>query len=79
MRKIILKAPAKLNLFLNIVGKRDDGYHLLESIMQTIDLFDIVTVEEREDRDICISCDNKFNFAGAFNIIFLINLSPKIL
>jgi 4-diphosphocytidyl-2-C-methyl-D-erythritol kinase len=72
MRKIILKAPAKLNLFLNIVGKRDDGYHLLESIMQTIDLFDIVTVEEREDRDICISCDNKLVPCDEKNIAYKI-------
>lgn len=42
---ITLIAHAKLNLFLDITGKRADGYHLLETVMQSIDLADIVTVE----------------------------------
>lgn len=35
---INLKAYAKLNLFLNITGKLDNGYHTLEMVMQSIDL-----------------------------------------
>ncbi len=35
-----LSAPAKLNLMLNIVGRRDDGYHLLQTVFQFIDLCD---------------------------------------
>lgn len=42
---ITLIAHAKINLFLDITGKRDDGYHLLETVMQSVDLSDIVTVE----------------------------------
>ncbi len=42
---ITLIAHAKLNLFLDITGKRADGYHLLETVMQSVDLADIVTVE----------------------------------
>ncbi|MDR1940800.1 MAG: 4-(cytidine 5'-diphospho)-2-C-methyl-D-erythritol kinase [Endomicrobium sp.] len=43
--RITLKAPAKINLFLEIAGKRDDGYHDLESIMQTVSLYDELTFE----------------------------------
>ena len=44
MRSII-KAPAKINLFLSINGKRDDGYHDLTMIMQPISLFDTLEIE----------------------------------
>ncbi len=37
---LILRAPAKLNLMLHIIGRRDDGYHLLETVFQFIDLAD---------------------------------------
>ncbi|MCD8339452.1 MAG: 4-(cytidine 5'-diphospho)-2-C-methyl-D-erythritol kinase [Burkholderiales bacterium] len=40
-----LPAPAKLNLFLHVVGKRQDGYHLLQSVFQLIDLCDYVNLE----------------------------------
>ena len=45
MNEISLCAYAKLNLYLDITGKRHDGYHLLETIMQSIDLCDIVTIK----------------------------------
>jgi 4-diphosphocytidyl-2-C-methyl-D-erythritol kinase len=47
--KCIVKAPAKINLSLDVTGKRNDGYHLLETVMQTIDLCDIITVEIDEN------------------------------
>lgn len=45
MSEISLCAYAKLNLYLDITGKRSDGYHLLETVMQSIDLCDIVTIK----------------------------------
>jgi len=42
-------APAKLNLFLHIVGRRDDGYHLLQSPFQLIDWADRLHFERRDD------------------------------
>ncbi len=48
MDKISLKAPAKINLYLRILGKRDDGYHQIDSLMQTIDLYDEITLEKSD-------------------------------
>jgi 4-diphosphocytidyl-2-C-methyl-D-erythritol kinase len=42
-------APAKLNLFLHVVGRRADGYHLLQSVFRLIDRADTVYLELRED------------------------------
>ena len=40
MSSIELKSRAKINLSIDVLGKRQDGYHLVEMIMQTVDLFD---------------------------------------
>ncbi len=42
-------APAKLNLFLHVTGRRADGYHELQTLFQLIDLADTVTIAVRED------------------------------
>ena len=42
-------APAKLNLFLHVVGRRPDGYHELQTCFQFVDLCDEVTIEPRTD------------------------------
>jgi 4-diphosphocytidyl-2-C-methyl-D-erythritol kinase len=44
-----LPAPAKLNLFLHVVGRRGDGYHLLQSVFALIDWCDTLHVERRDD------------------------------
>ncbi len=45
-------APAKLNLFLHITGRRADGYHDLETVFQLIDLHDVLTIDSRIDGQI---------------------------
>jgi 4-diphosphocytidyl-2-C-methyl-D-erythritol kinase len=47
-----LLAPAKINLFLHIVGQRSDGYHLLQTVFQLIDLCDEITLDKTEDGQI---------------------------
>ncbi|MEZ0232079.1 MAG: 4-(cytidine 5'-diphospho)-2-C-methyl-D-erythritol kinase [Methylophilaceae bacterium] len=42
-------APAKVNLFLHIVGQREDGYHLLQTVFRLIDLHDTVYLKVQED------------------------------
>ena len=52
---ITLSAHAKINLTLEVLGRRDDGYHEIASILQTIDLHDTLTLES--DDDIALDCD----------------------
>jgi 4-diphosphocytidyl-2-C-methyl-D-erythritol kinase len=47
-----LPAPAKLNLFLHVVGRRADGYHLLQTVFRLIDLCDWIAISPREDGEI---------------------------
>lgn len=49
-----LYAPAKLNLTLDITG-REGGYHLLDSLVTTVDLFDVITARKRKDGLICVT------------------------
>ncbi|MGV3741695.1 MAG: 4-(cytidine 5'-diphospho)-2-C-methyl-D-erythritol kinase [Burkholderiaceae bacterium] len=46
-------APAKLNLFLHVIGRREDGYHLLQTVFQLIDYSDSLDFDVREDGLIC--------------------------
>lgn len=48
MKKITLKARAKINLTLDVLGKRPDGYHEVEMVMQTIGLHDELVIEDAE-------------------------------
>jgi 4-diphosphocytidyl-2-C-methyl-D-erythritol kinase len=47
--RLIVSAPAKVNLFLHVTGRRDDGYHTLESLFVLIDWADTLTLESRDD------------------------------
>ena len=50
--KLVLQSPAKLNLFLHIVGRRSDGYHLLQSAFQLIDWCDTITLTRITENEI---------------------------
>lgn len=52
MSEITLMASAKINIGLDVTGRRDDGYHLVRMIMQTIGLHDVVTVSESQESGI---------------------------
>ena len=49
MKCLIVPAPAKVNLFLHVTGRRADGYHTLESLIALIDLADTITLRRRDD------------------------------
>lgn len=55
---MILNAYAKINLSLDITGKRDDGYHLLKTVMQTVSLCDKVTIEKSDSITLTCSDDS---------------------
>ena len=57
MKSLQVKAAAKVNLSLDVIGRRRDGYHDIKSIFQSIGIFDIVTVMQI-GRGIEINCDD---------------------
>jgi 4-diphosphocytidyl-2-C-methyl-D-erythritol kinase len=57
VEQITLRAYAKVNLTLDVVGRREDGYHLLESVMQSISLADTLTLKKGSG-GISLHCDH---------------------
>ena len=55
---LVLWSPSKINLFLEIKGKRDDGYHDLVTVMQTIDLCDELEIQPSSDEQIHFECNH---------------------
>lgn len=69
MKEITLLANAKLNLYLDITGRRADGYHLLETVMQSVDLCDVVSVRLCGE-GITVSCSDPRIPGGEANICY---------
>ena len=55
--KVKTRAYAKINLILDIIGKRNDGYHELYTIMQSVNCYDLITVEKKKGQGISVSCN----------------------
>lgn len=62
------KSYAKINLSLDVVNKRSDGYHNLKMIMQTVSLYDIITVDKSDNVE--ITCTNKNVPCDESNIVY---------
>jgi len=58
MQTLILKAPAKVNLYLKVLGKRPDGFHDIETIFEKLDLCDEISLRRRK-RGIKVLCQHK--------------------
>ena len=58
VRNIRVRAHAKINLYLNVVGKREDGYHNLETIFHSIGLHDDVIISKQEAKNITVHCEH---------------------
>lgn len=54
--EITTRAYAKVNFGLNVLPKREDGFHNLESIFQTVDLYDELIVRKQEKKECAVSC-----------------------
>ena len=65
---MIIKAPAKINLYLEIINKREDGYHNLESIMHTVSLCD--TLEFELSDNIELFCSDKDLPTDKTNLVY---------
>lgn len=50
-------APAKINLFLHVTGRRSDGYHTLQTVYQFVDLCDVLQFAVREDNEVHLKTD----------------------
>ena len=61
MRTIKVKCPAKINLDLKVLNKRPDGFHNIESTMQTIGLYDFLTINVDESSETVIRLDGNSN------------------
>lgn len=69
-KTLLLKAPAKINLILRVISKRDDGYHELETWMQKISLFDSITVEILDLPGIYLTCKGRDVPADESNLLW---------
>jgi len=67
---LTLPAFAKINLSLRILGKRPDGYHEVDTILQTISLHDKITFTVTETPEIVLSCDDRSLPTGADNLVY---------
>ncbi len=85
MKSLTLKAPAKINLYLDILGRRKDNYHQIESVIQSISLYDTLHFDKIK-REIEIICDHPFISNKENNLIYkaaqlffnLTNLAPGV-
>jgi 4-diphosphocytidyl-2-C-methyl-D-erythritol kinase len=67
MNELTLRTPAKINLCLNVLGKRPDGYHEVEMVLQAVGLYDEVTVR-LSGSGITVACDSAAVPGGEGNI-----------
>ena len=65
---IRFRAPAKLNLYLRVLGRRPDGYHEIETLFERIDLADELTIEAHPDR-LLLTCTDPALSCGEDNLV----------
>ena len=70
MNSISLKSRAKINLSIDVIGKREDGYHIVEMIMQTIDLYDDIKLKELGEDNITIKSECSYIPLNEDNIVY---------
>lgn len=70
MNSIILKGRAKINLTLDVVGKRENGYHDLEMIMQTVNLYDTIYIRKTKTEGIRLKANYSWLPTNEKNIAY---------
>lgn len=69
LRSVAIDAPAKINLFLEVLGKRPDGYHELETLMVTVDWHDRLVCEEAPSGEFTFRCTDPSLPTGRENLV----------
>ena len=54
---VVIAAPAKVNLFFEVLGRRPDGYHEVETLMVAVDLFDTLEVRDDPSGALTLACE----------------------
>jgi 4-diphosphocytidyl-2-C-methyl-D-erythritol kinase len=70
MKSIRLRSPAKLNLFLQVINKRPDGYHDLKTLFERIDLCDTIALRSNRSGKIRIFCNHPQVPKGPQNLVY---------
>lgn len=71
MDKLQLKAYGKINLGLDVIRKRPDGYHDLDMIMQMVDVYDDVIIEKKAGEEIVVKADAAVLSNGKDNLAYM--------
>ena len=71
MDKLQLKAYGKINLGLDVIRKRPDGYHNLDMIMQMVDVYDDVIIEKKAGEEIVVKADAAVLSNGKDNLAYM--------
>jgi 4-diphosphocytidyl-2-C-methyl-D-erythritol kinase len=67
--EIVVRAPAKVNLYLEVLGKRPDGYHAIETLMIAVSLFDTLGVRADPAGNVTLICDAPGLSVGPDNLV----------
>jgi 4-diphosphocytidyl-2-C-methyl-D-erythritol kinase len=67
---VVVWAPAKVNLYLEVLGKRADGYHEIATLMVGVSLFDTLEFKEDATGKIHLECDERELSAGPDNLVY---------
>lgn len=70
MRMLTIPGYAKINLTLNVLGRRPDGYHDVEMVMQAIDLHDLIILRGKSEAGIEIQCSHPYVPANPNNLAY---------
>jgi len=66
---LVIRAPAKVNLFLEVLAKRPDGYHDIETLMVAVNIFDTLKFREDSSGDIRLTCNRPELSTGPDNLV----------
>ena len=70
MKKVIEKAYGKINLSLDVLGRREDGYHEVSMVMQTVDIYDRISLSKTDVEGIRLTSDKKELPLDEKNIVY---------